>query len=178
MMQSKWVLTQEERDTYINALKEDLPMLRAKAGISQVELCNIIGLSRQSYSSIESGKNKMTWTTFLSLILFFDNNLSTREVLRNLKGYPEGLFRRINEGKRPDEGLFGSGEMQEIMSQLDDQALHTLRTMILVEYARCKKIPGDIVVKSFDGVDFFTTPADLETETALKNIQKRKYGHD
>ena len=74
-------------------------MLRAKAEISQAELCNIIGLSRQSYSSIESGKKRMAWTTYLSLILFFDSNLDTQEMLRNLKGYPTELFRRINNGK-------------------------------------------------------------------------------
>lgn len=31
---------------------------------------SIISVSRQTYSSIETGKRKMTWNTFLSLILF------------------------------------------------------------------------------------------------------------
>jgi len=173
-MLSKWVLTQEERDDYISALKEDLPLLRAKAGISQAELCNIIGLSRQSYSSIESGKKKMAWTTYLSLILFFDSNLSTREILRNLKGYPGKLLRRINDGKNPDTSLIDFNELRDVLNELDEQALHTLRTMILVEYARCKQIPGDIVVKSFDGVDFFHTIPSIETEVALSNIKSRQ----
>lgn len=173
-MLSRWVLTQEERDEYTSALWADLPMLRAKAGISQMELCNIIGLSRQSYSSIESGKKKMAWTTYLSLILFFDSNLATRDTLRSLKGYPEKIFRRINEGRSPDDSVLDLGELSGILKELDDQALHTLRTMILVEYARCKNVPGDIVVKSFDGVDFFHAVPAIETEQALKNIQSRQ----
>ena len=172
-MHTKWVLTEEERDNYIDALKEDLTLLRAKANISQTDLCNIIGLSRQSYSAIESGKKKMVWTTYLSLIAFYDNNLETRDILRGLKGYPAELFRRINNGKNPDVVLFGSEELNKIFKQLDDQALHSLRTLILVEYARCKKIPGDAVVKSFDGKDFFGKIPDEGTEAALKRIQKR-----
>ena len=172
-MRSRWVLTKEEQDKYTEALKKDLPMLRAKADISQVELCNIIGLSRQSFSAIESGRKKMTWTTYLSLIMFFDNNLETRETLRSLKCYPGELFRRINEGKDPSNMLFGTDELTSIIKQLDDQALHTIRTMILVEYARCKKVPGDIIVKSFDGVDFFNVGSEIETELALRNIQRK-----
>lgn len=173
-MLSKWILTQEERDYYMNALKEDLPMLRAKAGISQAELCNMIGITRQTYSSIESGKSKMTWTTFLSLILLFDNNLETRDVLRGLKGYPEELFRRINDGKKPDDSLFGSKEFTDILKHLDEHAFHTLRTMILVEYARCRRIPGDVVLKAFDGVDFFRAEPDPEIEKALKSIREKR----
>ena len=116
----------------------------------------------------------MTWTTFLSLILFFDKNLSTQETLRSLKGYPELLFRRINDGKRQEGVLFETDELNSLLKQMDEQALHTLRTMILVEYARCRKIPGDIIVKSFDGVDFFTPSSDEETEKALKNIKSRQ----
>lgn len=172
-MRERWILTKEERDRYINALKEDLTLLRAKAGISQDELCSIIGLSRQSYSAIECGKKKMVWTTFLSLIAFYDNNIETRETLRSLKGYPAELFRRINGGKSPEGIIFGSVELNEIFKDLDDQAIHTIRTMILVEYARCKKIPGDAVVKSFDGVDFFGAAPDAGTEAALKSIQSR-----
>ena len=51
--------------------------------------------------------------------------------------------------------------------------------MILVEYARCTSTPGDVVVKSFDGMNFTTTQtvADAEAEKALKAIKERNVNH-
>ena len=173
-MLSRWVLTEEERDKYIYALKDDLAVLRVKAGVSQGDLCNIIGVSRQTYSAIENGRKKMMWPTYLTLIYFFDSIAATREMLRSMPAYPRDLLYRMNEGKNPDAGLFGQSELNDILKELDDQAMHSLRTMILVEYARCKKLPGDVVVKAFDGIDFLTTPPEVATEVALQNIKNRK----
>lgn len=61
----------------INALKNDLPVLRARVGLSQEVLADKIGISRQTYSSIETGKHEMAWTTFLALVAFFQNNEQT-----------------------------------------------------------------------------------------------------
>lgn len=61
----------------INALKNDLPVLRARVGLSQEVLADKIGISRQTYSSIETGKREMAWTTFLALVAFFQNNEQT-----------------------------------------------------------------------------------------------------
>ena len=113
------------------------------------------------------------WPTYLTLIYFFDSLASTREMLRKMPGYPKELLYRMNEGKSPDAELFGQGELNDILKELDDQALHTLRTMILVEYARCKKLPGDIVVKAFDGINFLSTPPEVATEIALQNIKNK-----
>lgn len=175
MALTRWVLTEEEQKEYIEALTGELAPLRAKAGISQGELCNLIGISRQTYSAFESRKRKMQWSTYLTLILFYDNNLDTREMLRNLPAYPGALFRRFNEGRSPDQTMFGQseGELNNILNDLDDQAKHALRTMLLVEYARCKKIPGDIVVKAFDGTVLTREAPDTVTEQALKNIKMK-----
>ena len=172
-MLSRWVLTEEERDTYINALKDQLAVLREKAGVSQVELCNIIGVSRQTYSAIETGRKKMMWPTYLSLVYFFDSIAETREMLRGLPAYPKELIYRINEGKDPDAVLFGQAELNEILKELDDQARHSLRTMMLVEYARCKKLSGDVVIKAFDGIDLLSTPPEAATELALHHIKNK-----
>lgn len=47
-----------EKDNLIEILTEELPSLRAKIGITQEELCDIVGISRQTYSSIETKKEK------------------------------------------------------------------------------------------------------------------------
>ena len=173
-MLSRWVLTEEERDQYIDALKDDLAVLRVKSGVSQAELSNLIGVSRQTYSSIENGRKKMMWPTYLTLVFFYDSLAATREMLRSMPGYPKELIYRMNEGKSPDAGLFGQSDLNDILKELDEQAMHTLRTMILVEYARCKKLPGDVVVKAYGGTDFCTSVPDAATENALHNIRNKK----
>lgn len=58
-----------DKDQLIARLTDDLSALRAKLGISQHEIANVIGISRQTYSSIETGKKKMPWNVFLALIM-------------------------------------------------------------------------------------------------------------
>ena len=69
---AKWEITKTQQMQFIDALTNELAPLRAKVGISQGELATLIGVSRQTYSAIESGKRKMSWNTYLSLILFYD----------------------------------------------------------------------------------------------------------
>ena len=173
-MLSRWVLTNEERDKYVDALKDNLAVLRVKAGISQVDLCNVIGISRQTYSAIETGRKRMMWPTYLSLIYFFDSISDTRELLRSLPAYPQELLSRFNAGKSIEPVLFWQSDLNGILKEQDDQALHSLRTLILIEYARCRKLPGDVVVKSYDGIEFFDNSRDAATEMALKNIKNRR----
>lgn len=172
--QTRWVLTEEEQNRYMNALAEELAPLRAKIGISQVELCKMIGISRQTYSAIEGRRRQMTWQTYLSLILFFDYNKATREMLRNLPAFPGEIILRMNDGNSSDL-LYGEkpSELEEMLKDLDDQALHALKTMLLVEYARCKKVPGDIVIKAFDGIVINSRSPDMATEKALKAIKEK-----
>lgn len=73
-----------DKDKLIDTLTSELPVLRAKIGLSQEEVSNIIGVSRQTYSTIENKKRKMSWNTFLSLVLFFGCNESTAVMMDNL----------------------------------------------------------------------------------------------
>lgn len=176
MALAKWVLTEEEQNRYIDALTDELPTLRAKAGISQGDLCNMIGMTRQTFSAIETRRRTMTWSTYLSMILFFDSNIDTRQMLRNSPAYPGEIILRMNDGRSPDQMLLGqsASELNAILKDLDDQARHTLKTMLLVEYARCKKIPGEFVIRAFDGLNLTGIAADAATEQALRNIRSRK----
>lgn len=175
MQSDKWLLTKEEQDRYIDALASELSALRMRAGISQEELCHILGISRQTYSAVELQKKPMSWQTYLSLIWFFDSNSSTKDMLRRSPAFPHFLLNRMNEGKRPDQNPLGQTdkEFEELLQGLDAQALHTIKTMLLVEYARCKNLPGDVVVKAFEGLEFPGTTPDLATEQALKNIRSK-----
>lgn len=74
----------EKRNEYIKTLTEDLPALRARIRVSQEELSRGVGISRQTYSLIETGKQPMTWVTFMAIIAYFANNDKTRKELQRL----------------------------------------------------------------------------------------------
>ena len=172
---AKWALSDEEKDKFIDSLAAELPMLRAKAGVPQDELAKLIGISRQTYGFIERKEKRMSWNTYLSLILFFDYNQSTHKTIRNLSAFPTVLFNRINEGniEIDIESLIGA-TTEDINDVLDEQALHTIKTVIMIEYARCSNLPGEVVVKSFDGKSFRSniTKSNLAVKKALNNIRE------
>lgn len=88
------------RNTIIELLRGELPVLRAKARVSQEDIAERIGIYRQTYSSIETGKCEMSWTTFLALIAYFQNNESTKEMISEINGLSGGLEMIIES---PDE---------------------------------------------------------------------------
>lgn len=92
-----------DKKQMINTLTEELPVLRAKAGLSQDELSDIIGVSRQTYSSIETKKREMSWNVYLSLILVFENNEKTKDLLETLGAFPDELKNLLNAGQEGDE---------------------------------------------------------------------------
>lgn len=47
-------LPELDKDKLIEILTDELPVLRAKIGISQGDISNIIGISRQTYNAIET----------------------------------------------------------------------------------------------------------------------------
>lgn len=83
--------TADIRNKMTELLRNEMPVLRAKARVSQGEIADKIGISRQTYSSVETGKKEMSWTTFLALIAYFQNNESTRQMLDGIAGLPEGM---------------------------------------------------------------------------------------
>lgn len=92
MIDEKWKIERSYKHTCIELLTENLSPLRAKASITQAEIANLIGISRQTYYAIETGQREMSWNTYLSLLLFFDTNNATRSMLRDLNIYPRELM--------------------------------------------------------------------------------------
>ena len=81
-----------QRDILLNIMTSELPVLRAKLGITQEEISRWIGISRQTYSLIESKKQKMTWVTFLALLAFFENNEGTKQLLTAIGFFKNSAF--------------------------------------------------------------------------------------
>ncbi|HBL41364.1 MAG TPA: hypothetical protein DDY98_07305, partial [Ruminococcaceae bacterium] len=133
---------------------------------------------RQTYSSIESGKRKMSWNTYLSLLLLFDYHATTHRLLRTLNLMPVEFFTAINNGNKlaGNSSNTIAGIPETITEKLDDKALHTIRTVVMIEYARCADISGDEVVKAFEGTSVRKTISDTEFQT-LAAIQRIKEGN-
>ena len=175
---SRFFLTEEEKNEFIEALTPELALLRAKAEISQEEIANLIGISRQTYGSIERKARKMSWNTYLSLSLFYDYNKKTHKMIRNISAFPHELIKRFNDGEEPVDfelNMLFKTDTKNIIDSLDEQAISTIKTILMVEYSRCNNISGEAVVKFFEGVDFTKreiSEKQEDTAQALKNIKR------
>lgn len=98
MIRDKWNVNKDYKSISVEILQENLSALRAKAGISQEELANILGISRQTYYAYETKKQIMNWNTFMSTVFFFHEVKTTSKMLNDLKVFPIDLFERFNKG--------------------------------------------------------------------------------
>ena len=80
-------------------LATELPVLRARLGISQETLAKNIGLPRQTYCAIENGTRRMTWTIFMALVAFFDLNEATSVMLDQIPSFIESIRKILREEK-------------------------------------------------------------------------------
>ena len=90
------IYPEDRREEVIRILTEELPLLRAKLGISQ----EIVGISRQTYSGIETKKKKMSWSVFLSLLMLFTHNEKTAPIIRIAGAFPDDLQESLNISNR------------------------------------------------------------------------------
>ena len=90
-------MTSDTREILIDKMTENLPVLRKKLKLSQENLAKFIGNSRYTVMLIETKKRRMTWNTFLSLVLLFDKNEETSVLLKALEIYTEDLDKMIKQ---------------------------------------------------------------------------------
>jgi len=92
-------MNEQNKQVHIDKLTENLPMLRAKMKLTQKEFANIIGVSSYTILAIEKKQRKMTWNTFLSILMVCMSNEEMRPILSALGIYSDELVEFI-EGKR------------------------------------------------------------------------------
>lgn len=86
------------KNELIMTLTAELPVLRARLGISQEVMATAIGVSRQTYSAIETKSKKMSWTTFMALIAVLDLNEATSVMLDQIPDFIQTI-RHLTENK-------------------------------------------------------------------------------
>lgn len=90
------VNNKETKNELREMLRVELPVLRAKARVSQDEISKMLGISRQTYNSYETGKRIIPILTLLALIAFFQNNTDTKNMLFNIEGLEDKLLDLVN----------------------------------------------------------------------------------
>lgn len=80
-----------DRKAYSTRMADNLPVLRAKLGLSQERTAGIIGITRQTISSIENKSREMSWPTFLSLLFLFSKNSDTQMLMKAIGIYDNNL---------------------------------------------------------------------------------------
>lgn len=91
------------KEELIDRFIYELPILRTRIGMTQDEISEIIGVSRQTYSSIETRKRKLPWTTYMSLLMVFYFNPDTKEALESAGLFPEDLKNTLMVNHRREE---------------------------------------------------------------------------
>ena len=89
----------EEKARIMKNMIDNLSILRSKLNISQEQLAGLLGVTRQTISSFESGQRKMTWSVFLALVLIFFRNEPTKNLLVALDIYTPALNSYLNVSK-------------------------------------------------------------------------------
>lgn len=74
-------LSETEKQEYCKTLGEHLKRLRAIAGLTQDDLENLCGISKERISRIENGAFVMRWSQFVSFVMVFMMNANTKEYL-------------------------------------------------------------------------------------------------
>lgn len=82
-----------DRSKLISLMSNNLQILRLKVNISQEDLAEMLGVTRQTISALETGQRKMTWTIYLALVLIFLKNKDTKHLMVALGIYT----RQLNE---------------------------------------------------------------------------------
>ena len=85
-----------DRDKYTALMSQNLQILRLKANLSQEDLANLLGVTRQTISAIETGQRTMSWTVFLALFLLFLNNKDTKQLMIALGIYTKEISNFVN----------------------------------------------------------------------------------
>ncbi len=87
------------KDELIMTLTAELPVLRARLGVSQEAMASAIGISRQTYSAIETKTKKMSWTIFMALIAVLDLNEATSVMLDQIPNFIQTIRQITEKGK-------------------------------------------------------------------------------
>lgn len=93
----------EEKQELCKIMASNLSVLREKAKITQDELADRLGLSRQTISAIENEKREMQWSTFSVLLMYFAGDNEIRPIMTAVGVINEKVAEIFNISKKSTE---------------------------------------------------------------------------
>lgn len=85
----------------VEKMTENLKVLRNKLNLTQGELAQKVGVSRQTLVNIEKRKREMSWSTFVALLTVFRAESGTSDLLDYFEIYPAELGRYLISPRNP-----------------------------------------------------------------------------
>ena len=74
-------LTEEEKKQYCIRLGEHMKRLRAISGLTQDDLADLSGISKERISRIENAAYVMRWAQFINFVMIFSMNANSKEYM-------------------------------------------------------------------------------------------------
>lgn len=81
------------QDEFIDAMINNLPVLRASTGMTQAQLAGKVGVSRQTIVAIETRKRSMPWTLYLALVCVFQQYEESKKLLETFDLFETEFFK-------------------------------------------------------------------------------------
>ena len=106
-------LSTAEKKHYCARLTAELVELRKKLGHTQEELESVSGISRVTLSQIESGRSRMSWLHFVSLMQMFTQNQDTKELLF-VRGILDERLLRAYQNRMPGEEVEYNPDVEDL----------------------------------------------------------------
>lgn len=88
---------QSYKEEYIDRMVKNLPVLRASIRITQKELAQKIGITRQSMMNIETRRRPLQWSTYLALVLVFQQAEESRKLFESLRLFDGEIINPVSE---------------------------------------------------------------------------------
>ena len=99
-MDTNMVISKKNKEEIIDRFVYELPILRTRIDLTQDEISDLIGISRQTYSSIETRKRKLTWNNYMSLLFLFYFNPATRDAVESAGVFSDELKKAMSVDRR------------------------------------------------------------------------------
>ena len=84
-------ISEQQKAEVINNMTKNLVALRTMLHLTQAQLAEMMGITRQSLVLYETGKRSMTWNTYLSLLFIVTQRQETNNLLSIMGIYPDEL---------------------------------------------------------------------------------------
>lgn len=80
-----------DREQLMSRMTEELPKIRESLGLSQDKIAKKAGIEQDKFRQIESGRRKMKWSEYMSILFVLWNNEIARGLVETKGLFPKEL---------------------------------------------------------------------------------------